>query len=261
MQVTAGAPRRRSRGCLIVTIAGVVLVMACVVTPVAFLPLVMPNLAGGALDPVLRPLLGDGGGFLGARLGIETRELAGVDPGRFEPFAAFDQVRAFAGDGAELVQMRVFGVRRDGTLDLNATYTPAPDAEYRFRRRLAAPPPNAPPVGAGGAATGSWYEPVLVRVYQPGQRRQVTSTGPQGRISTWYVNRGMTKETGQPVAETVTPLPAPACSLQALWQVAIARGAPPDAVATVEYSRDGYAFTIRGTPVSLQFGPDCQPRR
>lgn len=253
MQISSGAPRRRSRGCLALSIVAVALVIAFIVVPAVFLSLAMSGLAGGFLNPLLDPVLG--------RLGIETRELQGIDPGRFEPFTAFDQVRAFTGDGAELTKVQVFGVRRDGTIDLNATYTPAPYAEYHFRRRLAAPPPNAPPVGAGGTATGSWYEPVLVRVYQPGQMRQVTSTGPQGRISTRYVNRGMTKETGQPVVEMVTPLPAPTCSLPAMWQLAIVRGAPPDAVATVEYSRDGYAFAIRGTPVSLQFAPDCQPRR
>jgi hypothetical protein len=71
----------------------------------------------------------------------------------------------------------------------------------------------------------------------------------------------MSKTTSAPVADTVAIIPPPACSLQALWQTAIVRGAPPDAVAAVEYDKDGYTFTIRGTSVTIRLGPDCQPRR
>jgi hypothetical protein len=43
--------------------------------------------------------------------------------------------------------------------------------------------------------------------------------------------------------------------------MALARGAPPDAVAAVDYTEDGYDFAIRGTPILIRLGHDCQPRR
>jgi hypothetical protein len=258
MSITVETRRRgSSRGCLIVAIIVVVLLVACAGIPLAVMPLVAP----GLIDSVLRSADLSGDELIRSQLGIETQELLGTDPARFDPFAGLAQARAFAGEQAELVGLEASGVRADGTMDLLATYTPAPSAEYRFRRRLAAAPPNAPPVGAGGSASGVWYEPVIIKVYQPGQRRQVQVTKGNSRVSGFYVNRGMTRETGQPVAETITPLPPPACSLALMWTLARALGAPPDAVAAISYTRDGYTFTIRGTPTTFRLGPDCQQRR
>jgi hypothetical protein len=260
----SGQERRRSGGrCLIVSILAVVLVMLVIGVAVPLLVTGMFFGGGIRLPDALATRIGispdllSPDGALRAMHGIETRELEGVDPQRYEPFANFERARQFAGEGAELVEIRIFGVRRDGTLDLKATYTPAPDAEYKFVRRLAQPPPNAPPVGAGGTVTGAWWEPVSVRVSEPGQRRRITS----GNSRIDYVNRGMERRPDQPTTSTPTTLPAPACSLLALWQQALIRGAPPDAVARVEYTKDGYSFAIQGTPVNFRLGPDCQPRR
>jgi hypothetical protein len=265
MEVRVSGPvRRRSGGrCLIVSILAIVLVMV-VISVAAPLLVTGMFLGGGIRLPAalatqvgISPDLLSPDGALLAMHGIETKELEGVDPTRYEPFANYERVRQFAGEGAELVEIRLFGARNDGTLDLKATYSPAPNAEYKFVRRLAQPPPNAPPVGAGGAVTGAWWEPVSVRVYEPGQRRRITS----GNSRIDYVNRGMERRPEQATSTAPTTLPAPTCSLLALWQQATIRGAPPDAVARIDYTKDGYSFAIQGTPVNFRLGPDCQPRR
>jgi hypothetical protein len=157
-----------------------------------------------------------------------------------------------------LVKIRLSGVRSDGTLDLTATYTPAPRADYSFQRKLSAPPANAPPIGAGGSATGEWYEPIEVGVYKPGQRRSVSRRGGSSSVSVQYVNRGMQREGKDPVATGQATIPAPSCKLSALWEQAIAKGAPSSAVAVIEYTKDGYAFSITGTSFRYAFGTDCQ---
>src|SRR6185312_17230139 len=75
-------------------------------------------------------LLGGIGGFLDTEatlkreFNIEMRDLEGVDPAGYDPFGYYAQVRDFAGADAELVKIRLTGVRSDGTMGLMATYTP-----------------------------------------------------------------------------------------------------------------------------------------
>lgn len=195
--------------------------------------------------------------MLRSEFGIEQRDVPEEDLSRFDPVAGLALATDMAGPDAQLVSVRLAGVRRDGTMDVLATYRPAPDAEYRFGQRLAKPPPNAPPIGAGGSAKGIWYEPVVVRIAMPGQQRRITFGG--SRID--YVTKAMERRTEPPVATEPLLVSAPTCSLTAVWQQAIARGAPTDAVAQIEYSRAGYSFLITGTGVSLRFGPDCQSSR
>ncbi|MCC6629374.1 MAG: hypothetical protein IT340_18475 [Chloroflexi bacterium] len=258
VRVVRGAPRRRLGCCLGSFIALMVLVgVAGIVVPRLALGL-MPGLgverflpASLSLEDILRP-----DGLLKSEFGIEQRPIPG-DPHRFDPAAGLATAREFAGDGAELVAIRLGGVRSDGTLDLQASYRPTPDAEYRFARRLAQPPPNAPPVGAGGSASGVWYEPVVVRFSEPGQRRRVSATGGSAID---YITTGLDRRTEAPTATATALAPPPVCTAAALWQQARTRGAPADAVARIEYNRDGYTFIISGTPVNLRFGHDCQPR-
>src|SRR5436190_7302925 len=126
------------------------------------------------------PFFENGGG------NADTRDVPG-DAAHFDPVTSYPSVLDYAGTGAELVSVDAYYVRSDGTAELNATYSPAPYVDYNFVRKLDKAPPNAPPIGAGGANTDPWYEPVEIRLYQPGQMRQVTSGG----NSYTYVNKGM----------------------------------------------------------------------
>lgn len=260
MQVGYGsvlpAPRRRRRrtGCLI----------GCGVAILAIVPLVAVFVF--AILPILGipSFLGPLGGLLNAEpmlkreFNVEMRELEGTDPKRYDPFGYYAQVHDFAGTDAALVKIRLTGVRSDGTLDLTATYTPAPRAAYLFQRKLSAPPPSAPPIGAGGSATGDWYEPIEVEVYRPGQRRRISRTGGSSSVTIQYTNRGMQRQIDDPVAKGEATVSAPTCALTALWEQAIANGAPASAVAAIEYTADGYYFAISGTAHTYNFGADCQ---
>ena len=114
--------------------------------------------------------------FLSSQFGITTAALpTGTDPTRFDPVASYPAVLAFAGDGAELLEFEARYVRADGTMDLNASYGSAsPRTDYKFALKLAVPPTNAPPVGAGGGEGKKWYQPVEIEVYEPGQRRHIS---------------------------------------------------------------------------------------
>lgn len=182
------------------------------------------------------------------------------DPASFDPVAGLDQALALAGPGAQLEELAAYGVRRDGTLDLTARYTPAPRASYRLHRPAPAPDP-APPVGAGGSPDGNWYQAIRVDAYRPGQRRQVTSTTGTSRVQYFYVNRGLDMEEGA-VSGTPgdLPIPPPACRFTQLWNDAIAAGAPADAVAQISYDEHGYSFNIPGI-FNRRYGRDCWPLR
>lgn len=259
MQIHVQPRRRGGRGCITAVVALViVLIVGSAVAPIVLSRLMFTSVISSAGDVTGLTHLANSAA---KGLGYETAAVEGSDPRHFDPIAAYPQVRAFAGEGVELVSLRATSIRADGTQDLQATYTPQPRTEYQFQRRLAAPPPNAPPVGAGGSVKGEWVEPIAVSVFQPGQMRQITRTGGGSRISTQLINQGMTKETKEAVASAQATSAAPSCPLVLLWQHALTQGAPGDAVATIEYTRDGYHFTIQGTSVNLRFAQNCQPRR
>lgn len=243
-------PRRRSRagcalgGCLGVAIALIIAAATLVGIGAAVLAVAVPNLLNTVFSTVT---------------GIETIETQPVpgDASRFDPITALPGVTAFAGAGAQLVALEAWYVRADGTLELTATYSPSPRVTYTFAREVPRPA-DAPPPGVGGANAGPWYETITIEAYQPGQWRTVTRTG--GGISTrfQYVNEGMTREVSKPSAARVALARAPGCALADLWQTALEREAPRDAVAVIKYDVDGYTFSIDGTSVNLRFGPDCR---
>jgi hypothetical protein len=207
-----------------------------------------------AARPLMKPA-----GFNEAlsKLGLipEMRAVPG-DASRFDPIASYAAVRDLAGPGAQLVSMNVRFVRSDGTLDLKAAYQPGPGADYSFVREVPRPA-TAPPPGAGGGA-GPWYEPVQVRVFEPGRR--VTRTVNGSRSS--FENTGMLRDPGTPTLNADKPIADPTCSMAALWKLATAgRAVPADAVASVRYQADGYSFTIADLKISAAFGPDCVRRK
>jgi len=190
----------------------------------------------------------------------ETWFLPG-EAAHFDPVAAFDQVQDHAGPGARLVRFEARFVRADGTLDLTATYRPAPTAEYTFARPLASPPKNAPPLGTGRRPDDSWFEPVTVKVSRPWEFRSVSRSDGGVRTRYQYFNLGMAREAQRPQSGPEPAFAArPSCALRDFWKVAEGGGASGDSVAVVDYDAAGYRFRIEGTPIDLAFGPDCGPR-
>lgn len=224
------------------------------------LPILIAAVAGiGGLAVGICSIVSPGEGPLGALLndiaGVDTRDLPG-DARNFDPFGSLTVVQDYAGEGAELVEIEVSVVRRDGTMDLKAEYSPKPDADYTFVREVPRPS-DAPPPGAGGANVGPWHEIITIRAYEPGQRRRRTTIGGGTNSVVTYTNKGMERDVSDVRSGEVGTVPPPACRISEFFDDAIAEGVPPDAVANITYDVDGYEFRVTGLPVRLEFDHDC----
>ncbi len=199
------------------------------------------------------------GGLSGAPI-KQTHVIAG-DPSHFNPYKSLAEAQAFAAKDAQLTSIEADFVRADGTMDLTAPYSPGPHTIYKFVHQIG-PPTNAPPVGAGGNVSGIWYEPVTITAYQPGKRESIFESNGSSSTSYQFVNNGYSRETDDPISKLSDPiLAAPQCDLAQLWKVAITtRDAPSNAVATIEYTTNGYDFSISGTNVSMTFDMNCQAK-
>ena len=185
------------------------------------------------------------------------------DATRFDPVASYPAVIAHAGVDAKLLSIDAQFVKSDGTMDLLADYDP--NVDYDFYTELKDPPKDAPPVGAGSNPEGKWYRKIKVEVYRPGQGRSVSQMGSGGNFSYSYTNRGMDRDTDDPVSNmSEKEVPDPKCSFADLWKTAIAKGAPQGAVASITYKADSstekpaYEFVVRDTKVDLNFDADCK---
>ncbi len=197
---------------------------------------------------VVIPFFETGGG------NADTRSIPG-DASHFDPVASFPSVLDYAGAGSELVSLSAYYVRSDGTMELTATYSPAPYVTYDFVRELDKAPDNALPIGAGGANTAPWYQPIEIHVYKPGQWRQVESSS----SSYTYVNKGMERSVNDARNGLSSPIVvAPACPFAKLWEIALKHDAPAEAVAIITYDADGYTFSISGLSIYLTFDANCQ---
>lgn len=186
----------------------------------------------------------------------ESFDLQG-DPTHFDPIATVNEMRSHFDPNAKLSSIDISYVKSDGTLDLKAT-SYRPTARYDFYRELSEPPKDAPPVGAGGTKEGKWYEPVDVEVFEPGQWRHVKRIG--GGVSTEYsyIHKGIDVDRGTPTTSPSDFVEDPKCPLADLWKTAIEKGAPADAVASVDYDDSGYDFRISDAGISLEFDFDCK---
>jgi len=256
MQSGIGGPipipkRRRSGRCGLW-----LLVLALVIIVPTILILVF---AGNILNQFSASFGGIGGLVATVSSAMQPPEMRPVsgDASRFDPLVGLADAQAMAGADAQLATIVATYVRADGTMDLTATYSPAPRTIYTFLREIPRPT-NAPPVGAGGATAGPWFEPITIEAYQPGQRRHVTTTQGGVRTSFSYVNEGMIKTLADPTTNPFdTVAPESTCSFVDLWKAAIREGAPEDAVAIIEYDAEGYTFNIVSTLV-LRFDHDCK---
>ena len=238
--------RARSMGCgclgILVTIVIVVATVGGI--GIGVLAVVSPN----TLDKLMS--------FITGQPAPESQAVPG-NASSFDPFAAYPGVQAFAGADAQLLEITADYVRSDGTMDLTATYKPAPNVEYKFVH-VVPRPANAPPVGAGGTTSGPWYEPISINAYQPGQRRTVTTLKNGIRTTFQYVNDGMTREVDDPTTTLSSSIiPEPKCSPADLWKIALTQDAPRDAVAIITYNAEGYSFEISGALVNLDFDQNC----
>ncbi len=189
-------------------------------------------------------------------MGEETYPISG-NPTAFDAFAALAEIKAKVGAKAVLFDLDASYVKSDGTMDLNATYKPSPNARYMFMVPLDKAPDDAPPVGAGRGPGDVWTQQVIVSVYQPGQRRNVTRTSGNSRSSYSYTNEGMDIDHGTPTMSSLERgLPDPKLTAQEMWKIAIEKGADKDAVATIGYDSGGYSFTIIGLQFYLYWDKD-----
>lgn len=190
--------------------------------------------------------------------GLGPQQQSVENPAAFDPIAMLPTAQAMAGEGAQLLGIDMRFVRSDGTMDLTATYNPAPSTTYAFMIEVP-PPPDAPPVGVGGYTGGNFYQQMEVIAERPGQPRRVTEVGGGGRLEYTYVTQGLRLNPSTPRGSAPsTAIALPTCSLAALWAEAIRRDAPRDAVATITYDQTGYRFSIQGV-ITLRFNPDCTP--
>lgn len=234
-------PRKRRTGAALLGCVIAVVILAAIVVPVGLF--------------VVAPLLGVN------VFGEDTREVPG-DPSAFDPILHYDELTAYAQGEAEsvgLVELEAYYVRRDGTLDLTAeNYMPRVELEFVIPVPR---PADAPPIGAGGSADDRYEQQVTISAWRPGQMRTVTRTG--GGVSTTYTYKhlGLARDVDDPRKATAETIPAPTCTFKQLWDVAVERGAPAEAVAIITYNEDGYDFNISDAGVFLRFDADCREQQ
>jgi hypothetical protein len=173
------------------------------------------------------------------------------DPTKFDPVARYGEVAQFAGGGLKLRQLSARGVREDGTVDLEETRYRT-GVEYHFAESIQ-PPPDAPPVGAGGSA--HWHQRTIVALSKAGDIGEETDQHGTRRVT----SKGMRRIEPEPdPGEPPPALPAPKCSFADLWKQARDAGAPAGAVANIDYMDGKYAFRVSDVGFVVEFGTGCE---
>jgi hypothetical protein len=176
------------------------------------------------------------------------------DSSQFDPFKVVPELRPKIGKDCRVYSIEADFVRSDGTMDLNATYEPGPHAKYKFYRQVDSGGQKEPPIGAGRRPDDVWVEKAEVEVYKPGSTRSITRLGGRTNSSVHYENLGMDISRNGPYLNRLDKdLGDPRISCADLWKVALTKGAPKDAVATITYNMNGYHFVVEGTPADLYF--------
>lgn len=189
-------------------------------------------------------------------MGQETYPITG-DAHRFDPVAAIPEIRKRVGEKAVLIDMRANYVNSDGTLDLLASYRPAPYVDYTFRLPLDKAPSDAPPVGAGRSPGDIWIQDVRVKVYEPGQSRHVRRVSGNSSSEYTYRNEGMDLSRGTPqMGDLKDAVDSIKLTTQEMWKVALAKGADQNAVAIIEADDSGTALTISSLKIYLYWDRD-----
>jgi hypothetical protein len=201
-----------------------------------------------------------GRNLLNTFLGVNTDPTV-APPGdirAFDPIKTFPEVKAYAGTDVQLTEMSATYVRSDGTLDLMTDLSPKPNVNYEFIHQVAAGK-DAPPIGAGVGLDGMQWQTIDVDVGNPGTRTNVTRYSQDANIQYSYKNKGMLKSEGALQGSNYsTLLMDPTCSFGGLWAQAVSKGAPSNAVATIDYDDEGYTFRISDTDFELTFDNACE---
>jgi hypothetical protein len=180
-------------------------------------------------------------GFLPVFLGgifLDQRWFVPGSASSFDPIALYPEILQYAGTDNQLIYMQAKYVRSDGTLDLYANYDP--EVYYYFAHEIE-PPGGRKPIGVGSAPEGSYYETVSVSV--------------DNDEFPFTMDRSSFQST---TAEDKSFVSAPACSFADLWEIALERGAPQSAVASIYYDDSGYRFSIDGTSTNITFDVNCK---
>lgn len=195
--------------------------------------------------------------MIAALTGDRSQTFALANPERFDPFAQFGAVQRRVGQEARLISIRATGVRSDGTMDLTAGYSPAPRATYEFFAPTAKNAAKMPPVGAGRRPGDIWAEEVTAECFCPGTRSRISKVSGNVSASYYRVNQGLTVDRREPtMIDPNTAVPNPKVGVAEMWKEALAKGAPKDAVAIIEYDLKGYRFTISGAGYMLRWNLD-----
>ncbi len=191
-------------------------------------------------------------------VGCTTPDDTAVPPGEnlnaYDAVSGYGGVAAFAGPGAELIEMTVVHARSDGTVDLEAKY--APRVEYELvRPDVPSKEDEALPVGARGKSSG--FEAVNVTIRKPAIW-SVTVNGNRHDERHLGMDRRFSGKGSAPADWKKEAVPPPTCSLKKLWAAAIEAGAPRDAVAEIRYDEEGWRFRIADVDFELRrTGADC----
>jgi len=174
------------------------------------------------------------------------------DTSHLDPFAVLDEVREKVGGKAHLYSIEAEFVGSDGTMNLNATYNPGPKIKYKFYGESEPGSGEVPPIGAGRSAGDVWYKRTQVECYLPGEDRHIVLPSGRHNSSYTYTNLGMDFERGSPTMGRLDEeIGNPTVTTQDLWKIALQKGAPKDAVATIRYSKTGYHFQISGAGIDF----------
>ncbi|MBP7005603.1 hypothetical protein KBB27_00555 [Patescibacteria group bacterium] len=189
---------------------------------------------------------------------VEPTQALPGDATHLDPVQALPAVRSYVGGDAQIVSFFAQFVRVDGTVDLEASYSPSPAVRYVFSK-AADISGNKPPIGTGGGQDGLMLgQTVNVTLTRPGQRFFVTKRDGMFSSSYSYTSKGMQKTEEDPrMIQTHPKNTLPICSLQELWRQAVEAGAPSDGVATITYTGDLYTFSVYGRSMTFAFSPEC----
>lgn len=166
----------------------------------------------------------------------------GQDQTRFDPILARDVVTEFAGPDVSFASMSASNVRSDGTQDFsNEEYPPLTTYTFVGKAKSAAP--------VGVIAHNTPGVTISVR------RKGVHTTSPRAGVTNFYFDFGLARSESTSSGSDTSVFPT--CSFKELWEKAIEKGAPKDAVASITYA-GAYSFRILGTQFNFQFDQSCQ---
>lgn len=135
----------------------------------------------------------------------------------------------------QLVGMSLAGVKADGTLDVSQ----GGSARYVFRSLEGQGPEPAREYGELAARKYCGFQSVVINQAGLGAEPDVSDAD---------------------CRRAIEALPAPGCTLQAVWELGKQKGADPAQTATVEYYRSsaGPAWFFQSGSVTMWIGEDCQ---